>query len=648
MKHFPFLLAAMTALISACSAPKPDGAICIDVKHPVASVSPDMYGIFFEDINYGADGGLYAELVKNRSFEFPDHLMGWTTQGKVSVVETSPFERNPHALRMEGTSSITNEGFFGMGFRAGEKYRFSVWARLIEGEEATLELELGRDGDLLGEQHLQIVSNEWQRYTAELTIYDTDIANGSLYIAHQGAALELDHVSLFPVNTFNGHENGMRADLAQALADLHPGVFRFPGGCIIEGNTLATRYQWKNSVGAVENRPLNENRWLNAIPDRPAPDYYQSYGLGFYEYFLLAEEIGAQPLPVLNCGMACEFANDPSQEGDWLVPLDELQPYIDDALDLIEFANGDPATNEWAALRAEMGHPAPFGLKYLAIGNEQWGEFVAPRLKMFSDQIRNKYPDIVLVGTAGPSPEGEEYERMWREMRTLKADLVDEHYYHTAEWFLQNACRYDSFPRTGPKVFAGEYACHEQGLLRSVNCFWAALCEAAFMTGLERNADVVRLATYAPLFAHVEGWQWRPDLIWFDALHTYRTASYYVQQLYSLNSGTDVLLTQRDGLPVAGQDSIYASSVYDAATGDIIVKLVNVATTEQPLTLFFEGLRGSRLASVTTLSSDDFADNIAMQEEQVKPAFSPDSLSISQTTSLTIAPRTFCLLRFRK
>ena len=619
--------------------------IDIQVKKTTATVNPDMYGIFFEDINYGADGGLYAELVKNRSFEFPDHLMGWKTIGEVSIVRTSPFDRNPHALRMLGAAGLENEGFFGMGFRAGESYRFSVWARALEGKTANLQVGLNGLGCADCQAQLTIDSPEWKKYTVVLSAPNT--AKGTLSLLLSGGAVEIDHVSLFPVNTFNGHENGLRRDLAEALRDLHPGVFRFPGGCIIEGNTLQTRYQWKNSVGPVENRPLNENKWRDAMEGRFSPDYYQSYGLGFYEYFLLAEEIGAAPLPVLNCGMACEFVNDITKEGDWLVPLAELQPYIDDALDLIEFANGDPAKNKWAALRAEMGHPAPFNLKYLAIGNEQWGEHVAPRLKLFAEQIRKKYPYIQMVGTAGASPEGEEFDRMWREMRTLKVDLVDEHFYCTPEWCLNAATRYDKFPRKGPKVFAGEYACHAFGLFKSENGFASALCEAAIMTGYERNADVVRLATYAPLFAHVEGWQWRPDLIWFDAHNTYRTASYYVQQLFACNKGTHVLLTQMAGAPAAGQNGIYATAVLDKPTGEVIVKIVNVARSEANITLNLHGLKGTRNATITTLQSDDDkADNIG-HEEQVSPLITEQTLSLP-AASLCLAPRSFTVIRLKK
>lgn len=630
--------------------------IDINCRKPTTDIAPTMYGIFFEDINYGADGGLYAELVKNRSFEFPERLMGWQTAGPVSIVETSPFDRCPHALRMEaGYSAVENEGFFGMGFRSGAQYRLSVWARCSDGKPTDLKIELidkqGLTAKAVAKGVLEISSADWQKYEVVLTSV-SDCARGSLGLFHDGeAAVELDHVSLFPVDTWRGHTNGMRRDLVQALADLQPKVFRFPGGCVVEGNTLPTRYQWKNSVGPVENRPLNENRWLDAMPARRSPDYFQSLGLGFYEYFLLSEEIGAEPLPVLNAGMACEFVNDPTKEGDWLVPLDQLQPYIDDALDLIEFANGDPAKNEWARLRAEMGHPAPFNLKYLAIGNEQWGRWFAPRLKMFSDQIRAKYPHIKLIGTAGPSPEGEEYETMWSEMRELKADLVDEHYYHSVEWFLTHATRYDNFPRKGPKVFAGEYACHTTGISLSHNNYAATLAEAAFMTGLERNADVVRMATYAPLFAQAEGWQWCPDLIWFDSYRVARSASYYVQQMFSRNAGTHVLKTTLAGKPVAGldgQNGLYASAALDRKAKVIIVKIVNTSSDRQSVLLNLTGLKGTRSVRSTLLlpPADEDSDNSVENPDHIVPSESILSLNFA-SDPIEIPARSFMVLRFK-
>lgn len=370
------------------------------------------------------------------------------------------------------------------------------------------------------------------------------------------------------------------------LKDLQPGIFRFPGGCIVEGTDLATRYQWKNSVGPVENRPLNENRWNYTFPHRLYPNYYQSYGLGFYEFFLLSEYIGAEPLPVVSVGLACQYQNNDKDAGAH-VAVDDLQPYIDDALDLIEFANGDTTTT-WGSLRARMGHPKPFGLKQIGIGNEQWGELYPQRLEKFITQIRAKYPKIKICGSSGPSADGDKFDYGWKEMRRLKVDLVDEHYYMKPEWFFKNAGRYDNYDRKGPKVFAGEYAAHGAG---ERNNWEAALSEAAFMTGLERNADVVWQATYAPLFAHVDGWQWKPDLIWFDNLTSLRSANWYVQMLYGTNKGTNILKLTENGKPVEGEGQLYASAVYDKATKSPIVKIVNAASKECNVELTFDGIK---------------------------------------------------------
>ena len=360
-------------------------------------------------------------------------------------------------------------------------------------------------------------------------------------------------------------ENGLRADIAQALADLNPGVFRFPGGCIIEGNNLETRYQWKNSVGPVENRPVNENRWNYEFQHRFTPDYFQSYGLGFFEFFQFCEDIGASPLPVVSCGFACQFATKEK------VDFDDLAPYIQDALDLIDFANG-PETTEWGKIRAEMGHAKPFGMKYIGVGNEQWGEDFPKYLAAFQEAIKKKYPEIILVGSSGPSPDGKDFDYLWGQMKKLNVDLVDEHYYRSPEWFLANASRYDNYDRKGPKVFAGEYACHVSD---KKNSFYSALCEAAFLTGIERNADVVRLATYAPLLAHVDAWQWKPDLIWFDNLSVVKSANYYVQQLYSQYKGTNVQQVMIKGQNASGQNGIYASAVTDKVKKQLIIKIVN-------------------------------------------------------------------------
>ena len=629
-----------------------------------------MYGIFFEDINYAADGGLYGELVKNRSFEFPNNFAGWDISGKVTLKDDGPFNKNPHYVRLAPSghsdkhTMIENHGFFGMGVKGGEEYRFSVWARVPNGGTAKLWIDLVDnatmgDDQKLGNGSVEVSGSEWKKYTAILKPNRT-FAKAHLRVwGDSKVTTDVEHVSLFPVDTYKRHENGMRKDLAESLEQLHPGVFRFPGGCIVEGTDLATRYQWKNSVGPVENRPLNENRWHYTFTHRYFPDYFQSYGLGFFEYFQLSEEIGAEPLPVVSVGLSCEFQNG-SNRSDAHVPVDQLQPYIDDVLDLIEFANGDPAKNQWAKLRADMGHPAPFNLKYVGIGNEQWGEIYPENLKPFVEQVRKKYPNIKIVGTSGPDSEGQQFEYLWPEMRKIGADLVDEHFYRNEEWFLGTpdakkrwgncgANRYDSYPRKGPKVFAGEYACHGAG--KKWNHFNAALMEAAFMTGLERNADVVEMATYAPLFAHVEGWQWRPDAIWYDNLRKFNSCAYYVQQLYSLNKGTNMLTLTMNGKPVAGnpdQDGLFASAVYDKDSNEVIVKVINTSDKAQEVTLNLKGMKGTHNAQLIFFHSDNLtAENTLEEPEKIIPR----TMSITMNApaqNVSVPARTFCIYKIKK
>lgn len=580
---------------------------------PGAPIQPTMYGIFFEDINFGADGGLYAEMVENRSFEFPNRLMGWNTFGNVSLSSEKPaFDRNPHYAVLQSSghdqkvTGLENRGFFGMGLKQGMKYDFSVYARLhyLQGKEAKIRVEIIDDQDVpIDRQTITVTNSQWKKFSVTLTSNKT-VEKGLMRIFLEGnESVDLDHVSLFPGDSWNG----LRADLVQDLADLKPGIFRFPGGCIVEGTDLATRYQWKNSVGPAENRPLNENRWNYTFPHRLYPNYYQTYGLGFYEYFLLSEKIGAEPLPILSVGLACQYQNKDDAHNAHCA-VEDLQPYIDDALDLIEFANG-PVTSKWGKLRADMGHPAPFNLKQIGVGNEQWGELYPVRLQKFMEQIRAKYPDIKICGSSGPSASGDNFDYGWEQMRKLGVDLVDEHYYMSPDWFLKNAGRYDNYDRKGPKVFAGEYASHVRGLDKeptmALNNFEAALSEAAFMTGLERNADVVHQATYAPLFAHVEGWQWRPDLIWFDNLRSVRSVNWYVQMLYATNKGTNMLSLTENGQPVKGEDGLYASAVYDKNTKKYIVKIVNAGDKSQTVTLNFKGAKVLGTGTVTSLHADD-------------------------------------------
>lgn len=619
----------------------------VDASKPTAQIQPEMYGIFFEDINFGADGGLYAELVKNRSFEFPQPFVGWVPFGNVTVQDENPcFERNPHYVRVVNDgrllrAGLDNEGYRGIGVKQGEEYRFSVYARTPESKPMKLSVELvNSDAQNLLKKGIEVSSREWQKQTVVLKSPFTDAHARLRIVLESKGTVDMDHISLFPVKTWKGRENGLRADLAQALYDLNPGVFRFPGGCIIEGNSLETRYQWKNSVGPVENRPLNENRWNYTFKHKAFPDYFQTLGLGFFEYFQLSEDLGAEPLPVISCGLSCQY------ESNEVVPMDELGPYIQDALDLIEFANG-PVTSTWGKVRAEMGHPEPFNLKMIAVGNEQWDQIYVERLEAFTKAIRAKYPTIKVVGSSGPSASGDKFDYLWPEMKRLGVDLVDEHYYMKPDWFFGNASRYDNYDRKGPKVFAGEYASHDHSTKKDNN-FLAALSEAAFMTGLERNADVVHLATYAPLFAHVDAWQWNPDLIWFDNLRMMRTPNYYVQQMYGMNSGTDVLSLKMDGKAVAGQDSLYATASLNAPTGEIILKLVNAGSKPADVRIDFNGLKKRQLAGgvCTYLQNDSWRTVNTLEQEVLVPRVRPVSAE-GQSLELELAPRSFGVYRLQ-
>ena len=628
----------------------------IDLKKAGAPIQPTMYGIFFEDINFAADGGLYAELVKNRSFEFPYALQGWKAFGKVEILDDGPFGRCPHYARLENPghrdkqTGLDNEGFFGIGVERGKEYRFSVWARVPEGGRGTIRIELVNtasmgENQFFAQTRLNVEGADWKKYEVTLRPQVTDPkATLRIFLDGPRATVDLEHLSLVPADALEGI---YRRDLAQALADLKPGIFRFPGGCIVEGTDLATRYNWKDSVGPVENRPLNENRWEYTFPYRFFPDYFQSYGLGFYEFFLLSEIIGSEPLPIISCGLACQFQNNDMSAH---VPVDGLDPYIQDALDLIEFANGGTDT-EWGALRASMGHPAPFNLKFLGIGNEQWGAIYPERLEPFVKAIRKAYPEIKLVGSAGPYPEGEDFDYLWPEMERLGADLVDEHFYRPEGWFLSQGARYDNYDRKGPKVFAGEFACHITG--KKWNQYYASLLEAALMTGLERNADIVHMATYAPLFAHVEGWQWRPDLIWFDNLRSMRTVSWHVQHLYGQYKGENVLTLRMNGAPVTGaegQNGLFASAVKD---GDLIyVKVANTSEKEQTLKFNFTGLKkndaGVTAVKRVVLASDRLdEDNTLDDPDAIVPVEVPFT-GAGQTLDAVVPALSFTVFIFER
>lgn len=590
--------------------------IIVKVNQPTAKVAPTMWGIFFEDINLGADGGIYAELIKNRSFEFSKPLMGWSVsqskfnEGSVLVINRQQNDvANPRFLRITKTSaddslSLTNEGFRGMGIKKDLRYDFSMMYRLSSaGLKIHLEL-LGSSGKIIGTTSLTpevTKGSDWQKATVSFRSTDSSL-KGKFNIRFQGQGIiDLDMISLFPEDTWKKRPGGMRADMIQLLADMKPGFIRFPGGCIVEGSDLSLRYQWKKTIGPIEDRQLIINRWNSEFAHRPAPDYFQTFGLGFYEYFQLAEDIGAQPLPIINAGMACQFNTAE------VVPMNQLDPYVQDALDLVEFANGDVHT-KWGKVRAEMGHPASFNLKMMGVGNENWGPQYVERLQLFTKAIKAKYPNMKLVNSSGTDPDGERFNFLNGELRKMKADIIDEHFYRRPEWFLANANRYDNYPKDGSKIFAGEYAAQSDHTvsINNKNNLATAIAEAAFMTGMERNADVVNLSSYAPLFAHVDGWQWTPDLIWVNNLESYGTPNYYVQKLFSINKGTDVVPAYLNGKSISGQDSLYVSAVIDKVSNEIIIKLVNASGTAQRHIINIEGSKKiAEKGSIIILQNDD-------------------------------------------
>jgi alpha-L-arabinofuranosidase len=638
--------------------------LVVKVNEPKADIQPTMWGVFFEDINLGADGGIYAELVKNRSFEFTKPLMGWTIQQSkktdaqlaamnppVLVINRKEDNTaNPRYIRLtvnnaaKGDLGLTNDGFRGMGIKKGLRYDFSVmYHQSAAGVKMHVEL-VDTTGKFLG--GTTVIPSEtgitWHKATASFTANET-VLKAKMSIWFEGNGLiDLDMISLFPSDTWKSRSGGMRADMVQKLADLKPGFIRFPGGCIVEGYDLEHRYQWKKTIGPIEERQLIINRWNTEFAHRPAPDYFQTFGLGFFEYFQLAEDIGAEPLPILNCGMACQFN---SAE---VVPLNELDPYVQDALDLIEFANGD-ITTKWGKVRADMGHTAPFNLKMMGVGNENWGPQYVERLKIFAKAIKVKYPDFKLVNSSGFAPDGALFNYLNKELRAMDADLIDEHYYRSPDWFFSNVKRYDTFPRNATKIFAGEYASHVNGTnAEQKNCWLSALSEAAFMTGLERNADVVSMASYAPLFAHIDGWQWTPDLIWVNNLQSYGTPDYYVQQMYSLNKGTKVVPITLNNDVIAGQDSLFATAAIDAAANELIIKLVNASDKEQSNTLSLEGVKKlAKEGKLTVLKSDDLY-SVNSFDNPTKVAPQESSIDIKgKKITLTAAPYSFSVLRIK-
>lgn len=649
-----------TLLLSSCvafsSAQNSKFTLDLDGKSTNIKIQPTMYGIFFEDINFAADGGIYAELIKNRSFEFNEPFTGWkqpnTKQlsqnfdsGFLSIYsDHSKTNKNYARITIQNDKNylLENEGFRGIGLHRNSRYDFSFDLEKVSGNISAVNASLtDESGAVISTVPILIKGKGWQKYTAVFSPSRT-VEKAKLQITFTGKGVaNMDMISLFPQDTWKGRKGGLRKDLVQKLYDLQPGFLRFPGGCIVEGRTLDERYQWKKTLGNVAEREYLINKWSSGFSHRLAPDYYQSFGLGFFEYFHLSEDLGAEPLPILSCGMACQF-----NTGE-LVHLEELNPFVQDALDLIEFANGNQTT-KWGKIRAEMGHPKPFNMKYIGVGNEQWGEDYIERYKIFEKAIHSKYPDIQIISGSGPSPDGEFFEYGWKELKKLNAQIVDEHYYNSPEWFTKNAGRYDAYDRSGPKVFAGEYAAQSVGVVKpdNKNNWQTALSEAAFMTGLERNADVVTMTSYAPLFAHADGWQWTPDLIWFNNLQSYATPNYYVQKLFSNNKGTDLIKISENGNAVKGQNQLFASAVLDSKKGETIIKIVNIDSQDKSVEINPKNIKlGSKLTKTALTASQLSAEN-NFQTENIKP-FEENSVIKKGKFSVQIPANSFVVLKIK-
>lgn len=468
---------------------------------------------------------------------------------------------------------LKNTGYDGIVLKKGEKYDFSLFGRIPAGKKGGKihVLLLDKDGKEVARTSVKITSANWKKQQAVLKV-NADVNAGSLaLIPQQAGTYELDMISLFPQHTFHGHTNGLRADLAQAIADLHPRFVRFPGGCVAHGNGIANIYDWKGSIGPLEARKPLRNLW----------GYHQTRGLGYFEYFQFCEDMGAEPVPVVAAGVPCQNSAcipgkllSGGQQGG--IPMEEMDAYVQDILDLIEYANGDPQTNKWAKMRAEAGHPEPFNLKYIGIGNEDLiTDIFEERFTMIYEAVKKQYPEVTVIGTVGPFYEGSDYEEGWELATRLNVPMVDEHYYNTPGWFINNQDFYDRYDRSKPKVYLGEYAAHLPGRPNNIE---TALAEALYLTSVERNGDVVQMSSYAPLLAKEGHTQWNPDLIYFNNQEVKPTVGYYTQLLYGQHTGDSYLPSEnRTDNPRADVNKRIASSVVrDSRTGDIIVKLVNL------------------------------------------------------------------------
>lgn len=613
-------------------------------------ISTNLIGIFFEDINYSADGGLYAELVQNRDFEYSNLDRGewnsksfWTLQGEGAEWEISTenplHANNSHysVISSKKGFSLENSGFDGITVKKGERYDISLFGKTMNGKNQKLSVKIKSGGKVLASTSFKISSGSWKQYKGVLTPME-DAEKSTLVIESEGESLiGLDFVSMFPQNTFKGRKNGLRPDLAQALADIKPRFVRFPGGCVSHGNGLENMYRWKETIGALWERKGQSNLW----------GYHQSKGLGFYEYFQFCEDIGAEPLPVLPAGVCCQNSSRGGHGQQGGLPMSEMDAYAQELMDLIEWANGDAKTSALAKLRAEAGHPTPFHLKYLGVGNEDLiSDVFVERFNYLNRKIKSKYPDIQIVGTVGPFFEGSDYEYGWQLAKEEKIDIVDEHYYVNPGWYVNSQNYYDTYDRAGTKVYLGEWASRGNRLEN-------ALAEAIHVTNLERNGDVVVMSSYAPLLAKHGHTQWNPDLIYFNNTGVYPTVNYWVQQLCGTNSGSQYVYSDmvvkthsedRNGKDVEGTSQsanlrLRSSVVVDEPSGDMIIKLVNMTPFDSPVSIDLGKRKFQPSAEVSVLSGKP-------SDKENKPE--KKSLTIKEVQAYTAPAYSFSVIRLKK
>lgn len=624
----------------------------------VKLISEHLVGIFFEDINYAADGGLYAELIQNRDFEYSvkdgsregwDNGYAWSVRqlegaSTVTIASENPLhENNPHyaVLQVKPGVTLQNDGFDGISLKKGERYDFSLFARLPENSKGgkILVRLLDQAGKEVAQSAVHVSSKEWkQQRTVLIANADVHAAVLSLEPKLTGT-VHLDMISLFPQNTFKGRKNGLRADLAQTLADLHPRFVRFPGGCVAHGDGVDNIYDWKGSIGALEERKPLRNLW----------GYHQTRGLGYHEYFLFCEDMGAEPVPVVAAGVPCQNSGTCShhsvgelgcggQQGG--IPMEEMPQYVQDVLDLIEYANGDAKKTVWGKKRAQAGHPKPFNLKYIGIGNEDLiTDIFEERFTMIFNAVKEKYPEVTVIGTVGPFYEGSDYEEGWKFASKIGIPMVDEHYYNTPGWFINNQDFYDRYDRNKAKVYLGEYAAHLPGRPNNIE---TALAEALYLTSVERNADVVTMTSYAPLLAKEGHTQWNPDLIYFNNTEVKPTVGYYAQQMYGQNAGSEYIASSvtLDNTQDAVEKRIGVSVVRDGKTGDMIVKLVNLLPVAVNAQVELPSLEGMDTTAVKTVLAGKPTD------KQARPV--SGTMEVSEKFGYELPAYSFTVIRINK